>query len=204
MRLVEQIQRRARAGKNGRPRSHAFEAITMERAHAGEARIEGMTPGVDMTDFRVHEAVNRCAVDEYAAADAGADGQVHEASHVPPGPPSMLGQGRRIDVGIEADWYAHCARQAARDVGAAPSLLRREPDESLARRILVELHRTEGGDADRREGAQRVALVAQEGMRHAERRRGISGGKALLRQNLAVLIANGADELGAAGFDGAV
>src|ERR1700688_1488771 len=190
MRLVEQIQRRARAGKNGRPRSHAFEAIAMKRAHAGEARIEGMTSGVDMADFRVHETVNRCAVDKYAAADTCADGQVHEVSHVPPGPPSMLGQGRRIDVGIEADGYAHCSRQAARDVGAAPSRFRREPDESVARRALVELYRTEGGDADRREDPQRAAMIAQEGMRRAKRRGGIRGGKALLRKNLAALVAN--------------
>src|SRR5579863_5454171 len=108
-----------------------------------------MTPGVDMADFRVHEAVNRCAVDKYAAADACADGQVHQVSHVPPRPPSMLGQGRRIDVGIEADGYAHCALEAAGDVGAAPSRLRREPDESVARRAPVELDRTERGDADR-------------------------------------------------------
>ena len=175
----------------------------MKRAHAREARIEGMTPGVDMTDFRVHEAVNRCPVDEYAAADTRADGQVHEASHVPPRPPSMLGQGRRIDVGIEADGYAHGSRQAARDVGAAPSRLRREPDESVARRALVELDRTEGGDADRREDPQRAAMIAQEGLRRAERRGGIRGGKALLREDIAALVANGANELGAAGFDGA-
>jgi hypothetical protein len=46
-------------------------------------------------------------------------------------------------------------------------------------------------------------MIAQEGMRRAERRGGIRGGKALLREDIAALIANGANEFGAAGFDGA-
>src|SRR5580704_2235159 len=115
-----------------------------------------MPPRVDMADLRMHQPVNRLSVDQDATPDSCADGEIHEGIDVSRRPPAMLGQGRRVDVGIETDGAGEFPSESARNIGAAPSRLRRLADETVLGGGLVEFHRTERADADRREGAERL------------------------------------------------
>src|SRR5260370_8033226 len=99
----------------------------------------------------MHPTVNRTAIDQHAAADSRADGEIHEIVDVPRRPPAMLGQGRRVDVGIEADGAGEFPCQSARNIGTAPSGLRSLTDETVLGGGPVEFHGTERADADRRE-----------------------------------------------------
>src|SRR5882762_9754826 len=160
-----------------------------------------MPPRVDMPDLRMHQPVNRHTVDQDATADSGADGEVHEGVDVSRRPPAMLGQGGRVDVGIETDRAGEFPRESARNIGAAPSRLRRLADETVLSGGLVELHRTERADADCRERAERLTPLPQESVRGRERRGRIGSGEALVREDFAAVVADGNDKLGASGFN---
>ena len=101
-----------------------------------------MAAGIDMTNLRMHETVNRRAVDDHATAFACADGQVHEIRDVACGSPPMLGQSRRVGVGVEADGTAEFPGEASRDVGVAPSHLRGVADETVSRGGRTEFYRS--------------------------------------------------------------
>src|ERR1700726_3716461 len=160
-----------------------------------------MASRVDMTDLRMHQPVNRRAVHQHATADSRADGEIHKRFDLSRRSPPVLGQSRRVDVGIETDGTREFSREDSRNVGAAPSRLGRSTDEAVTVGSLVEFHRTERGDTDRREGAERLTPLAQEGPRGRKRRGRISGGEALLGEDVSALVAYGTNELGAAGLD---
>jgi len=103
----------------------------MKRAHAGELQVQRVPSRVDMADLRMHQSVNRHPIDQDATADSGADGEVHEAVDVSRHPPAVLGQGRRVDVGIETDGAGEFPCESARNIGAAPSGLWGLPDETV-------------------------------------------------------------------------
>src|SRR5882724_2587900 len=201
MRFFELREWDPRARDDRRTRGDAFQTVAVKRTYACEIKVERMASRVDMTDLRMHEAVNRCAVHQHAAADSGADGEIHESFDVSRRTPSVFGQSSRIDVGIETDGAGEFARQGARNIGAGPSRLRSSADETVTGGGLIEFHGTERGDADRCERAERLSPLPQEGLRGRERRGRVSGGKAFLREDFAAVVADGANELGAAGFD---
>ena len=58
----------------------------------------------------MHQPVQGITVDEHAAPDSGTDGDVDQIFQAGAGPPSMLGQGGRIDVGIKADGTGKASR----------------------------------------------------------------------------------------------
>ncbi len=92
-------------------------------------------------------------------------------------------------------------RESARNIGAAPSRLRRLADETVLSGGLVEFHGAERADADRRERAERLTPLPLEGVRGRERRGRIGSGEALVREDFAAVVADGNDKLGAPGFN---
>ena len=54
-----------------------------------------------MPHLRMHEAVDEAAVDQRAAADAGAHRDVHERIRAAARAPRMLGEGGPVHVGVE-------------------------------------------------------------------------------------------------------
>ena len=119
---------------------------------------------------------------------------------VPRRSPAVLGQRRRIDVGIEADGAGKFPCESARDVGAAPPRLRRVGDEAVSSGGFAELDGPERTDPDRCKAADRPA-PPQKGASGRQGRTRVGGGEALLRKDFAAFVAHGNDELGAAGFD---
>ena len=105
----------------------------MKWARPIELQVEWMAPRVDMPNLGMHEPMNRHTLDDYAAADTGADGQVYEIVDVARRSPAMFGQGRRVDIGIETDGTHELPREWSGNIGAAPSWFGSLPDEAVAR-----------------------------------------------------------------------
>src|SRR5260221_14204345 len=87
----------------GGSRCKPFHAIPVEGADPGKPGVARMPPRIEVAHLGVHYAMERLAVDQRAAADPGADSQVDEILHVLRGAPTVLREGRRVDIGIEAD-----------------------------------------------------------------------------------------------------
>ena len=68
----------------------------MKRADTLETRIERMATRVDVAYLRMHQAMERRAIDQYAAADSGAHRQVDQVRQVSPCAPTVLRQSRRV------------------------------------------------------------------------------------------------------------
>ena len=165
-----------------------------------EREIERMAPRENVADLRVHETVKGRAADDHSSADAGADREIREVIDALGNTPPAFGECGGVDVGIETDGASVLPRKAPRNIGTLPSGLRSLADETMTRRAGIEFDRAETRDAD---GGKRTegAPVTQEGVHARERRRRVGGGKALLSEDFAAIVADGAHELGAAGFD---
>src|ERR1700733_398202 len=100
MGVIQLLQGFSRTRHNGRTRRETFQTVAMEGTHTLEARIQRVPPWVDMADFRMHEAMNRYAAHQDAAADSGADGQIRQVFEVSSHPPSMLCQSRCVGVRV--------------------------------------------------------------------------------------------------------
>ena len=161
MRGIEVGKRRTAPRLNGRTRCNPLHAIPVEGADPGKRGVARMPPRIEVADLGVHHPMDRFAIDQCAATDPGADRHVDQVLHVSRGAPTVLREGRRIDIGIEADGAREFARQPADDVGPAPPGLRSAGDVSIVRVAPVELNRSEGSDAYACERAEFFAAPAQ-------------------------------------------
>src|ERR1700722_1975277 len=192
----------AASRQNRRPRGQALQAIAVERAHAGEIDVECVAARVNVADLRMHQAVQRRAIDEYAATDAGAHRQIDQVFCAASGAPAMLRQGGGVHVRVETHRAGELLRKRPDHIDVAPAGLGRFADEAVLWRALVQNDGTEAADANRAEGAEGTPLRIEEIANRRQRRNGISRGDARLRADNAVFIPDGAHKFCTAGFYG--
>ena len=170
-------------------------------AKCGIARIA--TQG-QVAHLGMHEA-RAARLRHERAADAGADGHVHQWS-------PCRGPRRAATRPVprrRRRYRAPRARRApsrsgATQVDARPARLRCVHQVAVVRRVALQLQRTETGDAQRRDGAVPAARAFEEPHAGGERGPGSVGGHARAAPaSSRIRLAHSAEELGAAAFDGA-
>ena len=186
--------------QNSRPRCQAFQAIAVKRAYARKIYVEFVAARVDVANLRMHQAVQGCALDQHAAADAGAHRHIHQVSRIAACTPAMFGKRRRVNVGVEADGAGKFPRQHGGNIGIAPANFRRIANEAIVGRTPIQ---NDGAEASHAHCARHeIAASLKKLANPCERGDRIHRGEARLRVNRAALIADGADEFCAAGLDG--
>src|SRR5271170_1933641 len=125
---IEMLKFRTAARHDRRSRCQALKTIAVKRADAVETHIQRMTPRQDVTDFRMHEAMERSTAHHHAAADSRADREVHQIADILRRAPALFRHCCRIHVGIETDGTGEFSRQYPHYIGVAPSGLRRAAD----------------------------------------------------------------------------
>ncbi len=189
------IRRPPPALADGRAGSHALQAVAVERA----APLVGVGRPVvrqgDVAELRVHQAVQQLAVDQPAAADARADGQVDEGIQPLRRAPAPLAQAGDVDVGVEADGRAQPPADGPGHVSAGPTGLGRAGNATEGRRRRVGVQRAEGGDADGGHRAIAPLLLAEEGQGTADGFVGRGCREACFGPHVVRPRAHGADEL---------
>src|SRR3974390_2609805 len=98
---------------------------------------------MNVTDLRMHEAVQGRAVNHDAAANSRADREIDQVCNVARRAPAMLRQGRRVDIGVETDGALELPRERAGHVRAAPAGFGRAAEATVARGCRVQLRRAE-------------------------------------------------------------
>ena len=130
-----------------RARSQPFGAIPMERAASDEPVVRVARQG-KVSHFRMDEPMHRSTVYHGSAADAGADGHIHQRREMSSCAPASLCQGRAVDVRIEADRRSKGGAQGSDQIGMGPSGLRCGGDVAPSRRRGIEIDRPEARNAD--------------------------------------------------------
>ena len=87
---------------DGRAAAHAFQAIAMERTNSREGII-GMTRHPQMSDLRMHRAMNEPSAGKHARAESGADGDVGHIAMSAGGPELALRQRGRIHIRVQGE-----------------------------------------------------------------------------------------------------
>src|SRR3546814_10907864 len=87
-----------------RARREPLDAVVVEAADA-RCRVVGKARDEDMADLAVAESARRLAMDDQPDADAGADGHLSEIIEAASAAPSVFGQRRPLDSGVETYWH---------------------------------------------------------------------------------------------------
>ena len=189
-------------GEDRRSVGEPLETIAVKRANARERRIRRMTQHTHMPYFGMHQPMHRTPMVDDAAANAGADGDVHQARESPSGAPAQFGERRCVHVRIETERAAESALQGSQQIGVLPAGFRGARDEPVLRRVAAQIDRAECGQAERPNTT--VARLGAGEEAHYRRQRGRRTLRldARLRHDPAVTVAHGADEFRAARLDG--
>ena len=97
----------------------------------------------------MHQPVKNAAVDDRAAADAGANGEIKKVGQVLGRAPAGLAERGGVDVGIKTNWHAQSIAHCARQIVILPSRLRRGGDVAKCKRSAVQINRPERADPHR-------------------------------------------------------
>ena len=158
--LRQRVGGRTPPGLHRGPGCEPFEAVAVVWTRT----IEGIGPAVvrdaDVAHLGVARAVERAALDDRAASDAGADRDIHEASERAAVPPAVFPEGGRVDVGVERNRELQSLGDGAYDVAVPPPLLGRGGDGAIGGRSGAQIYRAEGADSHSRQGC--LAVVADE------------------------------------------
>ena len=191
----QQLRGDAPALLNRRTIGETFQTAVVIRAKAVRRRVARIRTQQHVSHLRVHHPVQQLSVDQRAAADAGADRIVDEAVQSLAGAIGHFAQRRSVDVGIDANGDAQRLgkRRAQRIV--PPCQLRRGRDRAVVRRCRIEAQWTKAADA---EGVDALIAEVFDQSRHRFLRR--ERRKTRTVEKIALLIADSADHLGAAGL----
>ena len=177
----------------------------MEGAEPREVRIPRVALDANVAHFRMKQTLDGAVSHDHSAAYPGADRHIRQRAQSRAGTESRLSERGCIHIGVEGNGTAE-ALERRHDADVRPLGLGRCQDPPPARGAGVEVHRTEGGNADR---GQRTVLARDllEELRYG--RESGSGGsrrndRPTVLANLERTMAGGADDFGAAGFDRAI
>ena len=132
------LGQRARTRRNRRSGGQPFDAVAMKTA---DPRPQITRPARDahMPEFTVVAAEYRLAPNDEADADPGPDCDVGKVRKIARAPPTALGEGGAIDVGVESDGHAVNTAEATDDVDSIPSRLHRRNDVTKAARAGAQI-----------------------------------------------------------------
>ena len=117
-------------------------------ADAGK-RIIRLLLEMEMSNFRVHEAVDRTALDHHPSANAGAHGDINVVSNIFRRSPFTFRKRSRIDVCLKRDRDWQRLPQRSHDVEVSPGSFWRRCDVAIGRGVPIQVNRPETGDAER-------------------------------------------------------
>ena len=175
-----------------------LQAIVVEGAVAMLQGVMGMAGQQDVTALGMDHAVVGLAVDDDANTDAGANGDVDAVLHVLGAAPGSFAKSGSVDVGVEAHGNSQSLLKLSDNGIVVPGQLGGRGDITISRRIAVQVHRAKAANA---QGADALIAEERDHFRHGFRR--CAGGDTYALNNVAVFVTDGADHLGAAGFQGA-
>ena len=195
----ELVSGNAPAFLDRRPGGHALQARSVVGAVSFRHRVIRTDQDFYVPDFRMDQPVHRLAVDDQAAANAGADRHIETTVEPPRSAEPCFRQCRSVDVRVKADGHLQRLPERREQRIIAPGQLRRGGDIAKGRGSGVEIERAERPDAQRGEGK------APEIFRHPRHRfrRGQGRIHRTIRQ-CAVFVKDRQHHLGAASFQSAV
>ncbi len=197
---VQQLQARPVAVGEGRAARHTLGTPPVVGA-AARVVVVRVPLDEDVAHLGVEQAVDGAAVEDRAAADPGADGEVDDRADPLPRAPALLGQRGAVDVGVPAHGQPEPLPEAAHHVGVAPARLGRRRDPAVCRVPLVQAHRPERRDAERGRLLPRVEPPLDPVADGAERLVGARRGDHRALAQVLRSRPDGAHDLGAAHLD---
>ena len=119
----------------------SFEAIAVVWARASERVAATIMWNQHMADFWMQHAVQQVAIDHHAAANTGANRDIHKGVDILRCAPALLAKRRRVHIGIEANWHAEFACWNTPTIlGVRPTWLRRRCNRAIGWRGRVQIN----------------------------------------------------------------
>ena len=170
----------------------------MIRAAAGVRVTYQIMRNPDVAHLRMHHAMKNAAVDDRAAADARADGEIKKVGQVLRRAPAGLAQRGRVHVGVKTNRHAQRIAHRARQIVILPAGLRRGGDIAERKRGAVQIDRPKRTDPHRLQFA--AGFLAQKFNGDGQRGLGRGRGK-LHRLQVRWPGSHSTNEFGATCFD---
>src|SRR5262245_57078692 len=170
------------------------------RTHTAKWIADAIVRQPLVTHLRMNKPVYRLAIDDGAATNPAADGDVHERARTLSSAPAKLGERRAVDVRVEGHRDVQGPVQWPDDVDVAPSRLGRGSDRAERRRSRIEIDRPEAGDPERHDRGSR-GLLREERHHVANRLVGRGRGNSRVSAYIVGPRAHRTHELRSAGFN---